>query len=270
MSTTQTDVPFTVSSRPALEIALPAPDSALTQDAEWVVVRTDDGWKRIRLHDYASVFSVPGLYERWVYDVLRCTSPAKIRELLEQAVSAAGMAPADVSVLDLGAGNGFVAEELRSIKFTTFVGIDIHQEAADAAERDRPGLYADYVVGDMTNLDAENRQKLDRHSFNCLTCVAALGFGDIPPEVFAAAFNEIEHGGLVAFTIKDDFVDEADDSGFKGLINQLLKTGTLDVISREPYVHRISTNGEDLIYVAFVGRKRRDIDMDWARAQHPS
>ena len=39
-----------------------------------------------------------------------------------------------------------------------------------------------------------------------MTTVAALGFGDIPPDAFAAAFNLVEDGGHVAFTIKEDFI----------------------------------------------------------------
>ena len=44
-----------------------------------------------------------------------------------------------------------------------------------------------------------------------MTSVAALGFGDVPPEVFTAAFDLVEDGGWVAFTIKEDFLDGGDD-----------------------------------------------------------
>jgi hypothetical protein len=37
-----------------------------------------------------------------------------------------------------------------------------------------------------------------------MTSVAALGFGDIPPEVFESAFELVEDGGWAAFTIKED------------------------------------------------------------------
>ena len=92
-----------------LEIALPPSGDALAQDEEWVVVNIDRGWTKIRLHDYHEVFSVPGLYERWVYDILGCRSPAKIAELLGDALAGADVDPASLCVLDLGAGNGCVA-----------------------------------------------------------------------------------------------------------------------------------------------------------------
>lgn len=64
-------------------------------------------------------------------------------------------------MLDLGAGYGCVAQELLALGIRRFVGVDIYDEAAEAAERDRPGLYADYVVGDLTNLDDEGRNTLE-------------------------------------------------------------------------------------------------------------
>ena len=66
-----------------LRIALPPGDLSLTQDEEWCVVRLNDKWREIRLHDYDELFSVPGLYERLICDILKCDSPARIRKLLE-------------------------------------------------------------------------------------------------------------------------------------------------------------------------------------------
>ncbi len=242
-----------------LEIALPAPGGRLEQDEEWVVARTEDGWDRIRLHDYDRVFAIPGLYERWIYDVLQCTSPQVIRRLLEQSLQGAGVTAEDLVVLDLGAGNGCVAEVLAEAGASRFVGVDIHPEAREAAERDRPGLYTDYVVGDLTDLHEEGRDILGRHPFNCMTCVAALGFGDIPVPVFAEAYNRVADDGFIAFTIKTDFLDESDDSGFSRLVRRLLAEGLMDVDAREDYQHRLSTDGQPLMYTAFVGRKRGSI-----------
>lgn len=242
-----------------MELALPAPGDHLDQDEEWVVARTEKGWKKIRLHDYADVFSVPGLYEKWVYDILKCKSPAKIRELLARALGEAGAEPGSLRVLDLGAGNGYVAQELNEIGIGEFVGVDIHAEAAEAAERDRPGLYAEYIVADLTNLPDRDARLLESKRPNCLTCVAALGFGDIPPEVFAAAYNHVENDGWIAFTILEDFLNPDDQSGFSVLIRRLLSEGVLELVEREAYVHRVSTDGEDLIYEALIGRKRGDI-----------
>lgn len=246
-----------------LEIAMPVPGISMTQDEEWVVVNDGGEWRKVRLHDYNEVFAVQGLYEKWVYEVFQCGSPRKIRELLTKAFKDTGTDPASISVLDLGAGNGYVAQEFRKLDITKFVGIDIVPEAAVAAERDRPGLYTDFVIDDMTNLSPDSVATLDSHSYNCLTCVAALGFSDIPPEVFAAAYNRIDDGGWIAFTIKPDFLSESDPSGFSKLIRRMLKEDILDVSQREEYLHRVDTQGEKLHYEAFIGRKKADIPADW-------
>lgn len=242
-----------------LEIALPPLGCKLAQDEEWVVVNTDDGWRKIRLHDYQEVFSVPGLYERWVYQILGCGSPAKVRSLLAQALDEAGESPGSLVVLDLGAGNGCVAEELAGMGVESFVGVDIHDEARDAAHRDRPGLYEDYVVGDLTDLGPAEERTLRGHRFNCLTCVAALGFGDIPVDVFAEAYNRVEDAGWIAFNVKTDFLEASDTSGFARLVRAMIAGGRLELARRETYLHRLATDGEGLEYAAFVGRKRGDI-----------
>lgn len=245
--------------REAIAIAVPPPSQSFDQDEEWFVAEVDGEWRRYRLHDYDDVFSVQGLYERVVYDAFRTSSPGKIRHLLIREIEKAGHAPEDLVVLDLGAGNGCVAEELAKSGVEHFIGADICAEAARAAERDRPGLYDDYIVDDMANLSSESRRKADRHDFNCLTCVAALGFGDIPPEVFAAAYNLVEDGGWIAFTIKSDFIDEGDNSGFSALLRRMTRGGVLEAPIHEPYRHRLSTAGEPLEYHAYIGRKRTDV-----------
>lgn len=243
---------------------MPVPRPGIDQDEEWLVYRSPNGWREIRLHDYGEVYSVPGLYEKWVYDVFACQSPQKVAALLIPTLQAAGQRPEDLRVLDLGAGNGFVAEVLRERGIESFVGVDIFPEAAAAAERDRPGLYSDYVVGDLTALPPEGSDRLDSFRPNCLTCVAALGFGDIPPAVFVEAFNRIEPEGWVAFTIKRDFVQTEDRSGFAALIRRMAADGVIDHVAREPFVHRVSTSSDEIVYEAFIGRKRADVPVDWS------
>lgn len=241
-----------------LRIALPPPNDRLEQDEEWVVVEHDGAWERVRLHDYPRVFSIPGLYERWVYEVFQCASPGKVRDMLGRVWLREGVSPADVAALDLGAGNGCVAESLREIGITRFVGLDIFDEAKAAAERDRPGLYDAYVVGDLTDMHDEGKAVLDTYAFHCMVCVAALGFGDIPPAVFAAAFNLVEDRGWIGFTIKCDMLDDENPTGFARLINRMLETGALEIVDREAYVHRVTADGQELMYEGIVGRKRQD------------
>lgn len=243
-----------------LEIALPEPGSSLTQDAEWCVVRVGREWRRIRFHDYAQLFSIPGLYEKVIYEILRCNSPEVVIDLLARAMKADGESPADLRVLDLGAGNGMVGELIAKRNADLVIGVDIVKEAAEATQRDRPDAYNDYHVVDMTNLGEKKTKVLKSYEFNCMTCVAALGFGDIPTEVFTNAFNLVQTDGWIAFNVKEDFLDRQDVSGFSALIREMTVDGALNVRVRQRYQHRLATDREPIHYVAIVGRKQRDIE----------
>jgi SAM-dependent methyltransferase len=244
----------------ALPIALPEPGRAFAQDEEWCVARIDGRWRELRFHDYHRLYEIEGLYERVFYDVLKCQSPSVVRGLLETELRDAGTPAEELRVLDLGAGNGIMGEELVDLGVEVAVGVDIIPEAAEAAARDRPGVYCDYHVVDLTGLDGEDREALGEYRFNCLTCVAALGFGDIPPAAFAEAYGLVEPDGWVALTIKEEFLDGADGSGFSRLIDRTTADGALEVLAEHRYRHRLATNGDPLHYVAVVGAKRGEID----------
>src|SRR3954453_6305369 len=128
------------------------PDEAsatASQDEEWCEVEVDGKTRRLRFHDYSDIYAIPELYERLIYERLGCQSPRVIAGLLRDELAERDADPADLRVLDLGAGNGIVAEELAELGVQPFVGVDTTQAAADAAERDRPGLYAEYVAADL-------------------------------------------------------------------------------------------------------------------------
>lgn len=242
-----------------IPIALPDPSQRYSQDQEWCLARIDGEWRELRFHDYSDIYEIEGLYERLFYDVLKCDSPATVRGLLADQLAEAGVEPSELRVLDLGAGNGIVGEEMADLGVETVVGVDIIQQAAVAAERDRPDVYDDYRVLDLTDLQDDERADLAEHDFNCLTCVAALGFGDIPPRAFLEAYNLVETGGWLAFTLKEEFLNGHDRSGFARLVRRGLDEGVLDVRVQERYRHRISTAGEPLHYVALVGTKGEDM-----------
>jgi SAM-dependent methyltransferase len=234
------------------------------QDAEWCwVTLNGDRPRRIRFHDYAEIYAIPGLYERLFHDELRCTSPTTVCGLLGEVLERSGRQPDELRVLDLGAGSGLVAEELQKLGASHLVGVDIIEEARDAAERDRPGLYDSYLVDDLCAPEKATDRALRTAEFNCLTSVAALGFGDIPPLAFANAFNYVADGGLVTFTLRDRFLQESDRSGFQKLIARMLDESVARPRGERRYVHRISTTGEPLHYVAIVVEKLADVPGDW-------
>jgi SAM-dependent methyltransferase len=232
-------------------------ERGLDQDEEWCRVRVDGDERTIRFHDYHEIYAVPGLYERIFHDHLECRSPAEVVGLLGERLRAGGTDPASISVLDVGAGNGIVGEELRTLGVRSLVGVDILPEAAAAVARDRPGVYDDYLACDLTALTDDERRRLRAAAPNCLTTVAALGFDDMPPEAFREAYDMIADDGWIAFNIKADFLDAEDTSGFRRLIAEMIRSGALEVCERRQYRHRLSVHRDPLDYVAVVGRKRR-------------
>ena len=232
----------------------------LEQDCEFFLVKREGRWQQIRFHDYAQIYNIPGLYERLFYDILKCDSPAVLRRELTRQLDLAQTPAHSLRVLDLGAGNGMVGEQLAELDVELLVGADILPEAAQAARRDRAEVYDAYHVLDFTRLEESQEAELRQQRFNCLSCVAALGFGDIPEEAFATAFDLVRDGGWVAFTIKESFVLDSEQSEFARLIEQMTARGALEIRSQHRYRHRISTSGVPLHYVCYVGRKRHRIE----------
>ena len=241
-------------------IRLCTTSSDLGQDEESFDFVLDGATRRLRIHDYADIYRVPGLYEALVYDKLECTSPPRLADLMASVLTDWPGEARNLRVLDLGAGNGIMAEELRRIGVGHVVGLDLLPEAALAARRDRPEVYDDYVVVDLTELPKGEEERLEASRLDCLVTAAALGFGDIPPEAFAEAFNLIATKGWLAMTIKEDFLDpHGDDSGFARLLRSLIGTGIIEIQAHQRYCHRLSIDGEQLFYLAVVARKTADI-----------
>jgi SAM-dependent methyltransferase len=240
---------------------LPDRGAGLDQDEEFCEIEVDGARRRIRFHDYAAIYSTPGLYERLFADSLSCDSPRVVVDLLDDALERSGTSAGELQVLDFGAGNGMVGAELARIGSGSVVGVDLLPEAKHAAGRDRPGVYDAYHALDLTDPSADGRDALEQRDFNCLTCVAALGFGDVPPEAFANAFNLVEDEGWVAFNIRERFTEEADTSGFAATLASMLDEGTIDEHARVSYTHRMSVDGEALQYVALVGRKQGELTL---------
>jgi SAM-dependent methyltransferase len=247
------------------DIRMPNPKGAdYDQDEEWCEVHLDDGEvRRMRFHDYHEIYEIPGLYEQIFYTELRCDSPRTIASLLDEALEKEGFDASDLRVLDVGAGNGMVGEELdEQLDIESVVGVDIIEEAAEACERDRPGVYDDYYVVDLTEVPSDVQDQLEARDFNCLVTVAALGFGDIPPEAFKAAYDLVKVGGWIVFNIKEDFIASAKDgSGFSDLVGRSLDSGAMRKVAERNYRHRFSLAGEPLPYVAMIAEKQGPLDI---------
>ena len=241
-------------------IQFPKPESSdLTQAEAYFHLQASGSDRKIRFHDYDEIYQISGLYEQLFYDRLKCSSPTKVTSILEAAVRQSQDNFSELRVMDLGAGNGMMGEELKKHGVSRLIGIDIIQEAYDATIRDRPGIYDAYYVEDFTNLDEKKKEEIISWQCDCMVTVAALGFGDIPVKAFMEAFNIIKSQGWVAFNIKDSFFDTSDTSGFSRMIRELTFSKHIDVYYIERYRHRLSIEGEPLYYFAIAARKNSDI-----------
>jgi SAM-dependent methyltransferase len=243
-------------------VRLPENVSGLAQHEEYVIVSWGGQERHIRLHDYREIYKVPGLYQRILADMLQCDSPEVLASLLTDQLSRAQVAPADLAVLELGAGTGMVGEALQRKGIAKIFGIDIIPEAAEAANRDRPGTYTRYYVEDMCNLSPHTRRELESSELNCMVCASALGLHHVPPRVFAHAFNVIGKNGWVVFNVNKNYLENRDATGFTAFINRVIEEGRLEISVHHPYQHRLSVDGSPILYVAMVGRKRDAIPLD--------
>jgi hypothetical protein len=231
----------------------------IAQGKEFLFLERDGSKEKIEFHDYDRIYEIPGLYEFLFYEQYKCNSPEVVCGLLKKHIEQESQGNEQVVALDVGAGNGMVGEQLADMGAKAIIGIDIIDEAAEAAQRDRPGIYDAYHVADLTDMPPNIEKSLGKIDFNCMTVVAALGFGDIPTNAFAKGYNLISLQGWVAFNIKEDFVCDDDRSGFCKLIGRLEKEGVMEIRERLRYRHRFCQDGTPLYYYAVVGKKQMDI-----------
>lgn len=240
-------------------IRFPQEEKNRSQDIEWCEIYADNHWRRLRLHDYDAIYSIPGLYDHLFGEILQCNSPQRIVGLLVDCLREANQSPTLLRVLDVGAGNGMLGEQLRLHGVRALIGLDIIPEAAEAAQRDRPHIYDQYLVADLCDLSVGQRRKLAEAKFNCLCTASALGFGDIPPQAFANAFNFIDNNGWLGFNIKESFLEGKDDTGFCRLIRVMTEKKIIRMEAYRRYNHRLSIEGKPLMYVAMAARKLADV-----------
>ncbi|MFC1503966.1 methyltransferase [Spirochaetota bacterium] len=231
----------------------------LDQNQAYFFLGTKRDKSKIFFHDYDRIYNIPGLYEQLFYDRLKCISPRKVTECLKHIIDVNKEHFSEMKVLDFGAGNGMMGEELKKIGVARLVGIDILSEAKDATERDRPGVYDEYLVKDFNNLGSKDKEEIKQWNLNALVTVAALGFGDIPPLAFVQALNLINEEGWVAFNIKETFLYDSDESGFSNLIRELIYSEYLNINHLERYRHRFSIEGTPLYYFSVVCWKKANV-----------
>lgn len=237
-----------------VEIELESSPSGEQTEEALLVTHPDGTIERFRLHDYSRVYGIPGLYEEVVQRRLRCASPSKLAELLVGCAADAGVAPGDLGVFDLGAGNGVMGEALRARGAGTLVASDNIAAARDAALRDRPGLYSEYLVGDTDDLPQVGGL-VREHGLNGLVAAGALGLGHISAASFHRLWSAFVDDAWFAVSVHERLVQPGA-SDFGDYLAELERRDDWgEIVVRERFRHRLTMAGDPIHYVAIVVRK---------------
>ena len=223
-------------------------------DGEYIGLRSGDGVEEIvHLHDYDRIYSISGLYERVVQGLLGCTSPQVVADALVRTLQRCRLDPARIRLLDLGAGTGLVAELVEQHGVTDVIGLDALESARRASQRDRPGLYRDYVVADLTHPSERLIADLTALRPNALAAAGAFGGTHVPADALRATLGLLPSGAPVVFTIDQRWTSSDGPGAFRTPLAELISSGALVVLERSRFQHRVSTSGEPVIYELFAG-----------------
>ena len=233
------------------------PTPGRRQGQEEFLLHTEDGTRRMVLHDYAAVYSVPGLYEEVVQRRLECASPATVATALVEAAAARGVDPAALRAFDLGAGNGVVGEEMTARGVSVVAGADGIDEARDAAHRDRPGLYAHYLVGERLDVD-EVASLVSAEGLTALVAAGAVGEGHVPVDALEALWAAFPPGSFLALTLKDGGPERGDHdvADVDAMLGRLADgEHPATTLVRRRFRHRVSMAGDELQYLVLAAVK---------------
>lgn len=226
-------------------------------DGEYIALRTAASDEEIvHLHDYERIYGVPWLYEHIVQDVLGCRSPQTAVDGLARALNELGLEPAEVVLLDLGAGSGIVGELAEQLGVRTLIGVDSLKAARAACLRDRASVYNDYLVGDLASPSPELLARLRRHRPTALISAGALGGTHAPPGALLNALALLPTGAPVVFTIDEKWMHSDGPGGFRTPVTQLLASAQLSLLERSRFRHRLSTAGHPIHYELIVSVKQ--------------
>lgn len=225
------------------------------QTQESLLVRHVDGTEeRFRLHEYERVYAIPGLYEEVVQRRLLSASATVLAERLIACAAAAGIEPSELAVFDLGAGNGVSGGELRARGVGTIIASDGIEEAREAALRDRPGLYAEYLVGDTDELP-QVPALIRQHRLNALVAAGALGLGHISAASFHRLWRAFPPGAWLSVSLHEDLAEPGGSDFGDYLAGFEAREDGGQILVRERFRHRLTMAGEPITYVAVVARK---------------
>ncbi|MGD1804095.1 class I SAM-dependent methyltransferase [Dapis sp. BLCC M126] len=242
------------------QIRLPDSIENLPINEEYVFITENGQERRLKLHNYGEIYSIPGLYNYLAVEKLAYRSHQVMATLLTENLKNSGESVEELKLLELGAGSGLFGQEVAQLGVKSIIGIDIVPEAAEATQRDSPGVYENYFVEDLTQLSKSTSDFLKEKKLNGFVCCSALSEGHIPVKAFATGMNLIQNQGWVLFNVaKTSYECEDNCPEFVNFYRQAVEKGYLKIHSTEFYLHRRFLNGKPLEYVAILAKKQINI-----------
>lgn len=238
------------------DVEFEAPESSRQSD-EYFLATVDGRRQRFNIHDYATLYRIPWLYDVALYHNLVCRTPTEMSGAIDRVWRDLGVERSSLRALELGAGSGVFGHELRhTLGIPHLEAIDICAEAAEAAERDRPGVYDAYHIDDLTDLSPQTEAALRAAGFNVVAMASATGWGNhIPLAGFEQSFDLLVPGGLFVFHVKPNDPDP-ECIELCNWVEAKVQSGRLDQKYRGSHFHRKSSNGSEIYYDVVIGTKR--------------
>lgn len=227
----------------------------LSQGEEFFYVQLNGEEKKMKLHDYEDLYKHPFLYEAILYDLLKCSTPQAICNLLKKALQENEVQAKDLRVLEMGAGSGIFGEALKNMGVGYVAGLDIYEIAKEAAYRDRPSLYDKYYIEDLTQPSEDAVKDIEASKFNCVAVASATGWGNhIPVKGFDNAFNVLEDGGWFVYHVKRDAEDQ-ECIDLCAWIDDKIESKIFEVKAQDSCFHRNSIQNVPIYYDVIIGTK---------------
>lgn len=135
-------------------------------------------------------------FEHSLVQELGYTGYERLRRGFDRSFGGQDKVPTFNLVVDAGCGTGLVGEQFRNVS-DYLVGVDLSAAIINEAEKKRPGLYDERVVGDITEVFVA-KKPIDL----IVAADSYIYFGDLVP-LFESMEAGLADGGYAAFTLEN-------------------------------------------------------------------
>jgi SAM-dependent methyltransferase len=240
------------------KIYLPENKTQLPINEEYFFLTENGKESRIKLHDYAKIYSMPGLYEQLAVEILGYKSHKFMAAFLSEELKKYKIPFDSISVLELGSGSGLFGREIYKKGIKYLIGTDIVPEAAEAANHGDNKIYQHYFIEDFTKIKSSTKEFITNKKLNVFVCCSALSDGHIPINAFINGINLIDINGWVVFNISK-LSYENKENEIMTFFNEAVEKQQLKPIAIKSHAHRKFCNGDDLEYMTLLVKKLSEI-----------